>query len=792
MIEWLLRTIGIGEEFIAHLDQVRLAFGRPLLLVIGLILTVPLGLCIYRRQRNNLPAISRGLHLGLTATRVFILAMLVLVLSKPYLRIDHQIERKPIVALLFDDSQSMRLPAGPFASDREAARLGKVPGMEISAGPDGATSMSPAAIEELAHTSRSSLAQRVVENSTQAVVAPVAEKFDLRYYSFSKQSSPMGVDPETLRFPDLPPSGGPATHLGDAVAKVLDDAAGREVAGILLFSDGQNTGGRTPAEAAHMAAQAPIYTVPIGPATRLSDVALVDVFTSGLVSMGDTARVAVTLQSDGLKNRSINVELRDDQTLVDSKKVQLIGSEQQQIELSFKAEKPGAHYLTVTVPPLPEEPDYLHGNNSDIAYVRVNDDKIRVLYVEGWPRWDFRFLKNAMRRDAGIAGRGKGGPDILVESEPPAELPRSTDELAEYHTIILGDASPKLLNAEFQAHLLEAVRDRGVGLVIAAGPKDMPHHYDESFREMLPVRLADKPGGHLAPVYKPFMISLSAAGTIHESMRLYDDPERNRRIWAQMPPYFWCAAIDRPAPAASVLASNPSIQGRFGPAPLIVHHYFGLGRVLFVGTDSTFRWRRIVGDRFFYKFWGQSIRFAARRDDNGKHKSRIEVRPVCAQPGEQAQIELMAFDQDGNPRLAPILQLRLQGEGAPGHIELSADPTLQGRYVGSFVPPQLGDYRLIYAGGAEPVKAKIHVAFASEELRDPNVNRPVLKTLANATGGKLVELFDLATIPERLSGTPKHRVVHREATVWDNWLTLALLISVYSLDVGLRRLAGLS
>ena len=143
----------------------------------------------------------------------------------------------------------------------------------------------------------------------------------------------------------------------------------------------------------------------------------------------------------------------------------------------------------------------------------------------------------------------------------------------------------------------------------------MPHAFDDRFRELLPVRLRPGAAGLEAPVYRPFRLGLSPDGAIHEVMRLYDEPGRNQNAWDQMPPFSWCAAAERPAPAATVLAWNPSVEGRFGKLPLIAYHYAGKGKVLFVGTDSTWLWRQNVGDRFFYKFWGQALRFVARRDE---------------------------------------------------------------------------------------------------------------------------------------------------------------------------------
>jgi hypothetical protein len=796
MLAWFLRLIGLGDDFIDHLDEVRLAFQHPeLLWLFGVVLAA--GVFIYWWQRRNLGTAPRPLIAGLTLIRVLILAMLITVLAGPYVKIDHKNEKKPIIALLIDQSQSMQLEAGEFTDDAELARLALAAGYPVISG-----RLDMETRKALNRMSRAKLVHGVVKTSAKSFLEPLAQKYDLRCYAFSRELSPLPLDPAHPELPEQPAQGGGSTYLGDAVAGALNEAAGRPIAGIVLFSDGQDTGGRSVSEVAHAAgeARAPIFSVPVGSSTRIRDVAIVDVYTTGQVAVGDTARVAVTLESQGFDGRPVKVELREGDKLLDSKDLVLRGAEQQQLELTFQATEPGPRYLTVHVPPQPEEPEALRANNTDIAFVRVSEEKIRVLLVEGLPRWDFRFLKNSMRRDHGLAGRLSKEPEILLEAElrrrspdQNSALPTTVEELSNYHTVILGDASPELLNGRFLGLLDEAVRKHGVGLIVAAGSQSMPHRFDERLRDLLPVRLRSKVAG-IESTYKPFRLELSPEGAIHEAMRLYDDPGRNQNIWAAMPPFYWCAAAERAAPAATVLAWNPSIQGSFGKMPLIASQYAGKGQVLFLGTDATFLWRQNVGDRFFYKFWGQSIRSVARRDDAASKKSWMEVRPVRAQVGEQAQIELMAFAADGTPRGEGMFTARVLGTNSVSAVELTADAQTKGRYLGKFTPQKMGEYRVVFDADSsgKAVEARIRVMAAAEELRHPNVNRPTLELLATTSGGKLVDLPDLASIPEQLKGDSKFTELHREATVWDNKITLLVLILLYSLDVGLRRLRGLS
>ena len=387
-----------------------------------------------------------------------------------------------------------------------------------------------------------------------------------------------------------------------------------------------------------------------GSEAPVRDLAVADVFAPDLVSVGDTVHVSATIELQGYAEVPVEVQLTEEGGTAPlcSKELTLRSTEPQTVDLSFEAKQPGLRTLTVKVAAKGNLPEDLPENNTDSVMVRVSDEKLRVLYVEGSPRWQFRFLKNAMRRDHGLSGLAGQGPDIVLENEVrrlPAgalpALPKTLDELAKYHTVILGDVSPQLADPRFVEMLAEGVRNRGVGLIVASGPLAMPGRFDSRLTDLLPVRMGRAAAGIEAPVYKPFRLELSPDGAVHDTLRLYDDRDRNEVAWSHMPPFYWCAAVERPAAGATVLAWNPSVGTRYGKMPLVAHHYAGRGKVLFLGTDSTWLWRQNVGDRFFYKFWGQAIRFVASRDQSElKKKGWLEVRPVRPQPGEQVDIGL--------------------------------------------------------------------------------------------------------------------------------------------------------
>jgi len=815
MLESLLRSIGVADEMVQNISDTHIAFQRPLWLY-ALLLLIPAGWFIYTRQRSNLATVRRSFRIALTATRVFVLGMLILVLASPVLRLTEEINKKPILAVVFDASQSMQLPAGPFSSDEERLAVARAAGLAV--GDDG--TMDAEIRATINGYGRLQLAQEAVEVARTTVFDKLAEKYDVQYFAFARRLEPIelksgggavsleGASGISVSQPN-------ASYLGDAVLGVLDRAAGQRVSGVLLFSDGQNTGGASPADAAAAARAyrrdgAPVYAVPIGSTADIQDVAIIDVYTSGLVAKKDTVRVHVTIEAHGFDGQLTKVELvahsREGETVLATKELVLSGTEQQQVELTFVAEESGPQYLEVRVPEHPNESQQLRANNHDVTYVRVSEKKLKVLLLDGRPRWDFRFLKNALRRDNGVAGRlSTDDPEVVVETEwrrmSAAEqakaLPATIEEISEYDVIILGDVSPELLNREREDLLIRAVQEHGVGLIVEAGPEYMPHAYGPDFQELLPVVVKEGVAGREAKVFEPFRMEVSASGAVHETMRLYEDIGRNQVVWSRMPEYYWCAAVERPAAGAEVLAWNPSVRLAQGKLPLISWHAAGEGKVMFIATDSTWLWRRTVGDRFFYKFWGQSLRSMAARDESGGAKSFIEVRPVRVQPGEEATIELTAFvDDEGKPREEPELVVAINGPGGSSSIKLQRDPRRTGRYRGSFLPTEAGKHAVSYtppSGDPEQgAEALLNVMIAPEEFRQPQLNRATLAGLAQATGGSLIPVDQLASLERKLTGKTLTTKRQDQATIWDNWLVLVILVLVYSIDVGIRRLMGLS
>ncbi|MFM7161660.1 MAG: hypothetical protein ACKO3P_15000, partial [Planctomycetaceae bacterium] len=253
MLEWFLNTIGYNDrEVLAHLDRVTLSFQRPGVFWLGMALLPLIGWWVWTRQARNLGPVSKGLLAALTGTRVAIAGLLAATLASPILKLDHRVERRPLLAVLVDHSASMRLPAGPFenaaVTGKLAAATGLIPPPDPRPAPDttaavpastataaAGPTLSPEAAETLRQISRFDLARAIVQQSG-PLWTELAQTHDVRFYQSAVSLQPLTLENERPEYPALDESVSfPATHLGDTIGKVLEEAAGRPVAGLLLL-----------------------------------------------------------------------------------------------------------------------------------------------------------------------------------------------------------------------------------------------------------------------------------------------------------------------------------------------------------------------------------------------------------------------------------------------------------------------------------------------------------------------------------------------------------------------------
>lgn len=806
MIRWMLETIGIESDITSRLEHAQWALSQPLALWLGAVLLVPIGWFIYRRHRRNLPQVSPLFRGILTTCRIGILAILVVVLAGPEIRVQEPAQQKPILAILIDESESMQLPAGPFA-------VGQTAPLALAAGVQ----------KQLDSMPRRELVGRLLQ--TQApVLAQLSRRCEVRYYRFAQSALRSSL--EDVRTP-RPPELGQTTAIGAALQLAVAEASGQPLAGMVVISDGRVTAGPNPQHLVGEDGEAggvPIWSVAAGSQQGLDDISLLSVIAPPNIPLGDRVEIVATIRARGFAGLQADVELLDGEQVLERSQITLGSGEEQRVMFRLQAQLPGKRLLTVRVEAKPGE--IVTRNNQQQVTLEVDRQKWQVLYLEGWPRWDFRFLDHAFRRDHGITAtmvmesqlrakrqlladaKKKPAPDAAPAEQdkdddkalPPlstmAALPADAAGFAKFDVIVLGDISPELLTPRHQEALVSAVKEHGVGLILQAGTQHMPHAYrDMPLGQLMPLEAAaaeSGKGGMAAEAFSPFALSVTDDGFLYPAFRPYDQLVNNREIWDRMPELHWAMNARETSSTTRILAEIKTIDGK---QPLIAERYAGKGRVFLIGTDSTYRWKKNIGDQLFYPFWGRTVRQLARSRARQKAPSWIEVYPRRAELGEAVDIELYAIDKDRRPLTAAHVEVAIGAAGKPEPEAITLESCGQpGWFRGVWQPARVGDFRLQYTDLAgKAASAQVRVAPSGREYLRPSVDWQSFGQLAEASnGGSLLKLHEFARLQKLVQGQPTEVVRNYEAQLWDNWLILMILVCAFCTDLVIRRLLSLA
>jgi hypothetical protein len=464
----------------------------------------------------------------------------------------------------------------------------------------------------------------------------------------------------------------------------------------------------------------------------------------------------------------------------------------------------------IAVRPLSEET--LIDDNSVEFSVRVTPEKIRVLYVDGYPRWEYRFLNRMLKRaDERIRVQCylvSATPNFVQESSAgmPAlrRVPTDRRELLDnYDVIILGDVNPYAISPdpavgeEFVESLFEFV-ERGGGLCLIAGEYENPKALSGTeLARLLPIAL-DPTGslpfeGDSAAEFRP---TLEDPMRPHEIVRLHPDVDVNRRLWEEeggLRGFYWYYPIAEAKPSSQVLLRHPAHSNRHGERyPLLVAGYYPSGRTLFLGIDATWRWRYRYVDRYHERFWRNAVRWLALgRLRSGDRRYGLEPLRTEYALDERVTLEARILDEDYRPSEAGEQEAFVVGpEGTPRELDLTSVPGRSGLFRGTFETQRPGLHRAwIEAEGLRIAQTEFNVVLPSRENADPSPDPQALAALSKVTGGRCVDLEGLGGLLEEFPGGEERRepISSQLEDAWDHWGTLLLALALLSAEWILRK-----
>ena len=482
----------------------------------------------------------------------------------------------------------------------------------------------------------------------------------------------------------LPPAQARATNLRTAVDQALQLAAGRAVSGVVLITDAQSpqtTGQAFVDKLARL--ETPVFAVPLGSEQARLDLSIDRVDLPATAFVGDLIPVAVTVRRldlapgvvDGeeIDPDEIVLRLLDDDTgeLLDTRTLAGVGLGEP-ARLQTLRDSEGEINLRVEVQHV-VDPESARSsmaelslrNNTRVARVEVIDRALKVLYIEGTARWEYRFLVSMLMREASIDSS-----ILLLDSDREfvqegdtriRRFPQTREDLQPYDLIVIGDVQQRFFSEDQLALVRDHVAVHGAGLLWIGGPRYTPNDYTGSALELLlPMARPGSVGRLIPPQGREIPAQPTEAAQRLNLLQLSRRPGHPAEVsddhWpTNLPAFRWAQDLGRLRPGATPLAHAAGlVDPQTGDeAPLVVLYRYGAGEILYVGTDETWRWRKAGGEVYFEQFWIQLIRKLGRaRVQQADRRVRFSVLAPTVDLGSTQLVELV-IDDPALIRLAP-------------------------------------------------------------------------------------------------------------------------------------------
>ena len=630
--------------------------------------------------------------------------------------------------------------------------------------------------------SRFDAIQQLLSGEEKELISTLSDDYLVEFFSFDSEIREHTTT-ENFFLNESPESDkSNQSRLGDALLHVLSRPASAPLQGIITYTDGQITQGRTLQEATSLAKRKgiPQYFVGLGDDKPQPTLILDSLLAEDQIYPGDIANFQASLNVSHLSSESIQLELLRNGKVVAEKTVTTSeDGDSKSIQVQLMDRPPSEGNFKYTLQATPIDPKI--SQNLDASQLQhhliVKEQLLRVLIAAGYPNYEYRYLKHLLERDSSVqltsflqeADRDHHSSDMTAIRQ----FPLTSEGLDQFDVIILMDLDPSLLPRSLWNRLSEYVSQRGGGLAIIAGPRYLPHAYLDKpkFLAMLPT----KPNSGLINGWNDeqgFHALKSDYGQQAGTLLLGDSPEKSESIWVNLPPFYWLANVGPAKPSAQVLAYHPSYMASAAKSsPVFVTQYFGTGRVLLHAVDSTYRWRQKVGDVYFARYWGQTLRMLAKEKiKSGKQNLHLASDEREYQIGQAVKIQL-----DGlitNNQNSPKIRLSKPGS-ADQDITLDPIKSKPGRWQVRLPGLSAGEYRvslLTHNLEQNPKSIDFKIKAPPGELTRIVMNREGLESSALATRGRFFTFHDANRLASEL---PKSRAVALENLppyeIWNRW-----------------------
>jgi hypothetical protein len=811
---WLARLLSIEAPEHSSLRSADVALRGlfPLwLAVILFVLAAALIAWLYLREQVRLRLARRLIMAGL---RVAAVGLLLALLLRPMLIVEFVGDQPRPIALLIDVSQSMNQPDQrltpqdllrvAIAEDRVSPDTAITEAISMTDVPAG-TSTRPARIDLVRH---------VLTNPRFQLTEGLRPKGPLDVYVFGQRlrQAAGSHDEASLgsTFAHLAATE-TRTALADSVRELLTKGEASIPAAIVLMTDGRdNASVMAFSDVARDCARlgAPLHIYGVG-TPEVGNLALKDMAAPDRIFYDDAVAVPVRWRAQGFKSGTADITLSLGGKVVAQKQVQVRPNEDAREVLTFtptKRDDGGANSrdesATLVASIKFNGQETFLTDNEIQRPVQLSDRKVRILYVEHTPRWEYKFLMQTLLRDRRVEASvtlTSGDPRALSSGPPYVpNFPATRQELFAFDLVILGDVAATYLTPERVTWIRDFVSEGG-GLCVIAGRQHLPASYrSTALGELLPVEVVVKDARTLDKEHsEPFTPVLTRAGQRSEMLTLADSVEENRLIWQQLEPLQWHYPVTKLRPGAVALLIHPG-RANGQPMPVLAAQPFGRGNVLFLGTDETWRWRYNARDKYYARFWGQVAYQLGLPHLLGNPK-RLQIdlerpEPVLGQPG---RVFVRLLDSDYRPLERERVAARLErldappGERRAQNIVLQAVGDQPGQYQALLPHDRLGRFAL-KLDDPEPGSMEYQVTLPPHhEVAVGGMEEGALREAAQLSGGKYYREEELHQLAADIQPRSARVAQRQEVLLWSPF-TLLLFVALVTAEWVARRYANLS
>ncbi len=592
----------------------------------------------------------------------------------------------------------------------------------------------------------------------------------------------------------------PATRINDGLKQLASETADLPVGAVVLLSDGSDNTGGIDADtiSALRNRRIPVHTVGFGLEQTPNDVEINEAIVAPRALADSRLSARVSFHQRGYAGRKSTLSVRDGDKVLASREVTFASDDKIQTEdLLFNAGSAGAKALQFSIEPLPGEQN--RANNSVTRLVNVDAAKRRILYVEGEPRWEYKFIRRAEDDDRNVQvvsmlrttenkiyRQGIDDPKELAEG-----FPTRAEDLFGYQALIFGSVEAGYFTLPQQELIREFVDRRGGGVLFLGGRFALADGgwAGSNMADLLPVAL---PTGKNTFHRDPATVELTQAGGDSIVTRLIDDPVKNIERWKKLPYLMDYQEPGTPKPGAAVLAEM-KVGGR--RMPFLITENYGRGRTAIVASGGVWRWQmsQPLGDTTHDMFWRQLLRWLV-TDSPGQVAASVPDQMLF----DDGRVHLSADVRDKSFQPAPDARVEahiLGPNGTSASVEMSPVPDAPGQFQADWNAEKPGSYvtEVVAQRGNEEIGRDVlnfqRMDGVAENFRTGQ-NRELLEKLAAQTGGRYWHPDEISKLPDEIPYSDAGITMRQTKELWNMPAVFLLLILLRFSEWLLRRKWG--